>query len=219
MVQSIDVYAVDGTKILNEALPGEKIDLRAYVPATEIASTAYVQGVEEKSILSQKDNLFSFDNIQITKAFRTFCGTGSYTPPGTIPEAVDPKKVIQSVQTWYGEYYLPSDVHILPKNYDINAYVREQGGIDFTEDIWLDKGYIVVNFDIVTYQEGADAGHLSYINKENALHGYCNMWKLEGAQLSKTDSKGTKISFKYGDYLLYYTDKSATQDYLSGGTH
>lgn len=189
------------------------------VPDTEISATAYVEGNTEKEIKAQHDTLFTFGDISISKAFRTFNGTSSYTPSKTIPSTVDPKSVVQSVQNWYGEYYLPSDVHVLPKGFNLNAYINDHGAIDFTEDIWLKKGYIIVNFDIVTYKEGKDDGHLSYINKDNALKGYCNMWKMEGSQLVKSDSIGNIFDFKYGDYVMYYTDRSAAKDYISGGTH
>lgn len=189
------------------------------VPDIEIASTSYVTGKSTKDVSAQMDKLFTFGQMNMSTAFRTFCGTSNYTPTKTIPSTVDPKKVIQSVQKWYGEYYLPSDVHVLTKGYDLNTYIKDNGAIDFKEDIWLKNGYIIVNFDIVTYQEGKAGGHLSYINKENALQGYCNMWRMEGSQLVKTDNVGNTFEFKYGDYLMYYTDKSAAQDYISGGTH
>ncbi len=45
------------------------------------------------------------------------------------------------------------------------------------------------------------------------------MWKREGYQYKKNDNKGNEFNFLDGDYLLYYTDKSAAQDYISAGTH
>ena len=45
------------------------------------------------------------------------------------------------------------------------------------------------------------------------------MWKLEGSQLAKTDTYGNTFEFKYGDYVMYDTEKSAAKDYKSGGTH
>lgn len=189
------------------------------VPDIEIAATSYVTGKTIKDVKAQKDILFNFGEMSMSNSFRTYSGTSSYTPSKTIPSTVDPKTVIQSVQKWYGEYYLPSDVHVLPKGYDLNSFIRDNGAIDFNESIWLKNGYIIVNFEIVTFKEGKEDGHLSYINKDNALKGYCNMWKMEGSQLVKTDSSGNTFEFKYGDYLMYYTDKTAAQDYISGGTH
>lgn len=189
------------------------------VPNTEIVATSHVTGKTNKEVKSQKDTLFYFGDIRFSKAFRTFSDTSSYTPTGTIPSTIDPKLAMKSVQTWYGEYYLPSDTHVLPKDCDLDSYIKKYGAIDFKENIWLKNGYIIVNFDIVTYREGDEKGHLSYINKDNALRGYCNMWKMEGTQLVKTDSAGNMFDFKYGDYVMYYTEKSASKDYKSGGTH
>ena len=190
------------------------------VPDTEITATAYVKDVSKKDVKAQKASAFYFGKIVLSSTFRTYVGTSKYTPSDTIPSVVDPKKVIQSVQNWYGEYYLPSDVHVLPKGFDITNYAGNKGGIDYTEDIWLKNGYIVVNYDIQTIQKGnSEESHLSYINKDNALKGYCNMWRMEGSQLVKTDTAGNTFEFKYGDYIMYYTDKSAAQDYISGGTH
>lgn len=189
------------------------------VPEKEVTQTAYVDGATADSIRSRKNEMFSFGEIQLKNTFRTYTGDSSYIPSGVIPSSVGTKKVLQSVQSWYGEYYLPSDVHVVAKDFNLKKYASERGYIDFTEDIWLNKGYIIVNFDIVTYQAGKEQGNLSYVNKENALKGYCNMWKLEGSQLTKTDTYGNTFEFKYGDYVMYDTEKSAAIDYKPGGTH
>jgi hypothetical protein len=42
---------------------------------------------------------------------------------------------------------------------------------------------------------------------------------MEGFQHQKKDYKNNVFNFMDGDYILYYTDKSAAQDYISGGTH
>lgn len=189
------------------------------VPEKEITATSYIDGVTADSIRSRKNEMFSFGEIQLKNTFRTYIGDSSYIPSGVIPNSVGRKKVLQSVQSWYGEYYLPSDVHVVAKDFNLKKYAGERGYIDFTEDIWLNKGYIIVNFDIVTYQTGKNQGNLSYVNKENALKGYCNMWKLEGSQLTKTDTYGNTFEFKYGDYVMYDKEKSAAIDYKSGGTH
>lgn len=189
------------------------------VPKKEITANAYVDSVTEELVRSRESEMFSFGDIQLNTTFRTYIGDSSYIPSGVIPSSVGAKKVMQSVQNWYGEYYLPSDVHVIVKDFDLKKYTKERGYIDFTEDIWLNKGYIIVNYDIVTYQTGKEQANLSYINRENALQGYCNMWKLEGSQLSKTDIYGNTFEFKYGDYVMYDTERSAAIDYKSGGTH
>lgn len=189
------------------------------VPEKEVTETAYVDGVTVDSIRSRRNEMFSFGEIELKNTFRTYVGNSSFIPSGVIPSLVGTKRVLQSVQSWYGEYYLPSDVHVVAKDFNLKKYASERGYINFKEDIWLNKGYIIVNFDIVSYQTGKEQGNLSYVNKENALKGYCNMWRLEGSQLTKTDNYGNTFEFKYGDYVLYDTEKSAAIDYKSGGTH
>lgn len=189
------------------------------VPIQEINNTAFVDGETIEEVRSRKSELFTFGQIELHSQFRTYIGGSKYIPSGVIPSGVKEQEVISSVQQWYGEYYLPSQIHVVPKDFNLGIYAVDKGSLDFTEDIWLRGGYIVINFDIVTYQTGSEKGNLSYINKENALKGYCNMWELEGVQLDKKDSVGNVFHFKYGDYILYDIEKSAASDYRSGGTH
>jgi len=96
-------------------------------------------------------------------------------------------------------------------------HIKKNGPITYKEDFWLKNGYVIVNFDIETIQKGKK--HLSYINADNAAQGYCNMWKKEGYQYEKKDYKGNLFQFSDGDYIMYYTNKSAAKDYISSGTH
>lgn len=186
------------------------------VPSAEIATTARIKGVTEKVLKGIKRNVFTFMNIIIPENMRTFIGT-NYSPTGIIPTGVDPDKVIKSKQRWYGEYYIPSEVHIVPKGFDVFRYAKEHGSIDYFEEIWLKDGYIIVNFDIETIND--DTRYLSYINPINSIQGYCNMWNREGFQYLKTDEKGRLFQFLDGDYILYDTNQSAAIDYISRGTH
>lgn len=182
------------------------------IPEKELKQTAYYQGVPLKKWKAQKKNIFTFKNIMIPPSLRTFVG---YVK--NVPSTVTEKMIAQSVQNWYGEYYLPAEVHVAPKDYDILEYVKYNGPLNYKEKFWLKKGYIIVNFEIETIKDGKR--HLSYINKDNAAEGYCNMWNREGYQYKKTDFKGTTFQFQDGDYIMYYTDKSVNDDYTSGGTH
>ena len=186
------------------------------VPTKEIITTARIKGVTENELKGVKKNVFTFTNMMIPENMRTYIGT-DYTPTGTVPASVDPDKVTQSKQRWYGEYYFPSEIHVVPKGFDVIRYARDHYGIDYKEGFWLKNGYVIVNFDIETINN--DKRYLSYINKENSLHGYCNMWNMEGYQYSKTDYKGNVFDFIDGDYVLYSTDGSAAKDYISAGTH
>ncbi|WP_313133390.1 DUF5704 domain-containing protein, partial [Anaerocolumna sp.] len=182
------------------------------ISETALKQTAFFEGVSLKTWKAQKRNVFTFANIMIPKSLRTFVGYAANIPT-TVTEAM----VAKSVQNWYGEYYLPSEVHVVSKGFDILAHIKKKGPINYKEDFWLKDGFIIVNFDIETIQNGKR--HLSYINVDNAAQGYCNMWKREGYQYEKTDYKGNIFHFIDGDYIMYYTDKSAAKDYISSGTH
>ena len=191
-------------------------DIYRSVPNKEIVTTARMKEMTESQLKGIKKNVFTFTNIMIPEHMRTYIGT-DYTPTGKVPDGVEPDKVIQSKQRWYGEYYFPSEIHVAPKGFDVIRYARDHYGIDYKESFWLKNGYIIVNFDIETIHN--DKRYLSYINQENASNGYCNMWNMEGYQYEKTDYKGNVFEFIDGDYILYNTDHSAAKDYISAGTH
>ncbi len=182
------------------------------IPEAALKQTAYFEGVSLKKWKAQRKDVFTFTDIMIPRSLRTLIG---YI--GKVPATVTEAMVAKSVQNWYGEYYLPSEVHVVPKGFDIQSYIKNNGPIDYKEYFWLKNGYIIVNFHIETIQNGKR--HLSYINTDNAAKGYCNMWKREGYRFEKTDYKGNIFQFIDGDYIMYYTDKSAAKDYISSGTH
>ncbi len=182
------------------------------IPEGALKQTAYYKGVSLKDWKAQIRNVFTYTNIMIPESLRTFVGYIA-----DVPNSVTEKEVAQSVQNWYAEYYLPSEIHVAPKDFDIKDYVKYNGGLNYKENFWLQGGYVIVNFQSETVQNGER--HLSYINSDNAAKGYCNMWKREGYQYKKNDYKGNEFNFSDGDYALYYADKSASKDYISAGTH
>lgn len=191
-------------------------DVYRSVPSTEITTTARIKGVTERILRGLERNVFTYMNIMIPESMRTFIGT-NYTPTGTVPAGVEPDKITKSMQRWYGEYYIPSEVHVVPKGFNVLQYAKENGAIDYFEDIWLKDGYIIINFDIETIKN--DARYLSYINPTNFPHGYCNMWNKQGYQYTKIDEESNTFNFQDGDYILYDTNQSAAIDYISRGTH
>ncbi len=182
------------------------------IPEGALKQTAYYENIPLKNWKAQMKNIYTFTNIMLPGSLRTFVGYVSNVPAG-----VTEQQIAESVQNWYGEYYLPSEIHVTPKGFDILEYIKNNGGLNYKEPFWLKDGYVIVNFQIETVQNGIL--HLSYINADNAKSGYCNMWKREGYQYKKVDYKGNEFNFTDGDYVLYYTDKSAAQDYITAGTH
>lgn len=182
------------------------------IPENELKRTAYYEGIPLRKWKSQTKKIYNFKNILLPSSLRTFIGSAD-----TIPQMITEKQIASSVQNWYGEYYLPAEVHIVPKGYDITAYALRHGGLDYHESFWLKEGYIIVNFDITTVKDGEP--NLSYINAVNSEKGYCNMWQREGYQYRKTNYDGINFQFQDGDYVIYYANRSVKEDYLSAGTH
>ncbi len=191
-------------------------DVYTSIPLTELSEKARLEGKTPEEIKAASAKIYTFSNIMISEKLRTYIGQ-NYTPTKTIPSGVSKEKVVKSVQKWYFEYYLPSEIHICEKGFDVAEYAKYHYGLDLKEDFWLTEGYLLVNFEIQTITE--EERRLSYINAENAKLGYCNMWKLEGFAYRKTDSANREYYFKDGDTLLYELDGSAAEDYLTGGTH
>lgn len=165
--------------------------------------------------------VYTFSNIQIPDTLMRYAGAMSYfdaqeNPP--IPKAVLEKKK-KSVQNWSCEYYLPAAISVCPKGYDVAEYANKHGGLDYKENFWLKMGYIIVNFEIESIQNGERS--LSYINAGNQKEGYCNMWKMEGGAVSKKDSMGYLFNFQEGDFVLYYasSQKSVRKDYRTSGLY
>lgn len=186
------------------------------VPEEELNEKETLIGTGMQAIKYQLSPMFTFHHILLSEKFRTYVGR-NHTPTGKIPAGVNEKKAAMSKQKWYGEYYLPSQLYVVPKDFDLAGYEQEHGGFHFRENFWLKNGYIMVQFDVKTVNDGKI--YLSYRNQENAKYGYCNMWKKEGFSYEKTDTDGVKWKLEDGDTFLYDTDKRVGLDYLSGGTH
>ncbi|WOO35096.1 DUF5704 domain-containing protein [Anaerocolumna sp. AGMB13020] len=182
------------------------------IPESELEKTAFFEGVTIQKLKAQQKKVYNFMNIMLPSSLRMYVGTLAQIPSG-----VTAKQVATSVQKWYGEYYLPAEVHIVPKGFDVTAYAVNNGGLNYKESFWLKDGYIIVNFDITTVKEGIL--NLSYINEKNSTNGYCNMWKREGYQYQKTSYGDITFQFQDGDYIIYYSNKNVNGDWTSRGTH
>lgn len=178
----------------------------------ELYQAAVIKGITKAALMVQRRKVFTYTNIMIPESLRTFVGYHS-APPSSVPI----NDIAKSVQNWYGEYYFPSEIHVAPKDFDILTYVKKNGPLTYKESFWLKDGYIIVNFEIETVQNGNR--YLSYINKTNEANGYCNMWKREGFSYTKTDYKNNIFTFIDGDFILYHTDHSVSSDWISSGTH
>lgn len=133
--------------------------------------------------------------------------------------------VLSSVQDWYCNYYLPSEIFVTKKGTKIEDYL----GAEFTgdEECWIKDGYLVVNFDLVTVDGNNERLTYNCLIHEtptadglDTYTGLCDMWKWEGYVNSKMDTDGITFPFEDGDIFMYEIGgASANSDYTNGGTH
>ena len=92
-----------------------------------------------------------------------------------------------SMQTWYGCYTIPSEIFVSTMTPDeINEYASTHGGLDpDDENVWLQDGYLIVNFDIKSHNSTDKNKDLVY---EGSYTGSENMW--EGQKQDRTAEVG-----------------------------
>ena len=200
-------------------------DVYLGIPKAELKNTALLKHTTYKKFISQVETMFTFGNIKLSSAFRTFVNqdysksiftssdAAAISAKGITSADLDIRK-----QRWYGEYYIPGTAMAVKSGFDVYDYA-EKYGVDRNESFWLMDGYIIVNYDIYTIDQYGNQ-RLSYTNANNYLNnGNCCMWVLEGYQLQKTDYDDITFSFKIGDVILYDAEKNTNDDYEVGGTH
>lgn len=95
-----------------------------------------------------------------------------------------------SMQTWYGAYTVPQKILVCDKDFNFADYSEKNGGFNEYSDCWYsDKGYLILSFDIVTYNDNAP--HLKYYG------GVEDMWKQENPTVGQKIP--IEVDFKTGD--------------------
>lgn len=104
-----------------------------------------------------------------------------------------------SMQTWYGTYTIPGSLRVvdvdkvkeecdkLGYTYDNNLtplynYLEAKGSIRPNEDIFINDGYLILNFDIKSYKDNGNYAHLQYYGDTDAS---LDMWNREDPDNSK----------------------------------
>jgi len=195
------------------------------IPKEQLKTMADIFDIPINEYNNQYLPLFTYKRMQIYYAFRTFTNS-EYLHKVVISDEyseikaakIKQQDIMQRMQTWYGEYWFPADVHVVAKGYDVLDYSVKKG-ISYDESFWLTGGYIIINFDIVTLDSNGKE-LLSYTNTENALNGYCSMWDTEDPVDYKVSDDGTiqkpvTFYFKPGDFMVYYSDHNLREDYTT----
>ena len=128
------------------------------------------------------------DDLEYLTDRKTTNGNLYKVTPQTNPEYWDLHRM--SMQTWFGEYWIPSQLYVtedvfkadadgdgVEEEYDsIYDYMDKYGSIEGNEDFFIDDGYLVLNFQIRSYNEGK--GHLAYFA---ANQDGLDQWTKEGS--------------------------------------
>lgn len=199
-------------------------DLKLGIPPSEMKLTSALRNQRYGEFYWQNSPMYTFAKIQLNNSFRTFIGQKYKDNIKKLScfddiqkSGVKESDADKSMQRWYGQYYIPNEVHAVNKGYNVMDYAKKYG-VDYDEEYWLTDGYIFVNFEIYTIQNGKQ--HLSYINADNYLdHGNCSMWVMEGAPLSKKSNKGPTFHLYAGDVCIYYGNKKMGDDYTPGAIY
>lgn len=200
-------------------------DLYLGIPKQELKKTAKLRGMTYSAFTSKYSAMFNFSDIRLNWAFRTYVNSPYLSRVKSYPsfnemkeEGITEGEIQERMQRWYGQYYIPNEVHAVVKGFDVMDYA-DKYGIDYKEDFWLEEGYIIVNFSIETVGENGKR-RLSYMNASNYLeNNNCSMWALEGPILSKTSYKGPTFNFYAGDVMIYYSNKKMSDDYHPGSIY
>jgi len=173
-----------------------------------MSAAAYAKQYIEK-LSKNKTWVGRLDWLLLPADVRTLIG-----PKSGLPASVDAERANAAIQRWYGEYSIPSDVYVVKKGTNIAEYGRTNR-LDESSDIFLKKGYIIVNFNIETIRDGNTARpHLQYIHAP-----LMNQWRLEGYQQSYQDPYGNRFNLLDGDVVFYHGDQSSKKDFNSQVPH
>lgn len=197
-------------------------DLYLGIPQAELKQTAAIRGSTYSKFTAKSEAMFNFSDIRLNYAFRTYVNNDylnkvkAYASYADVQASgITDNDILKRMQRWYGQYYIPNEVHVVEKGFDVMGYA-DKYGVDYTESFWKKDGYIIVNFTIETLGEDKTR-RLSYINASNYKNnGNCSMWVTEGPVLSKTSSKGPTFNFYAGDFCIYYNGKRMSDDYETG---
>lgn len=139
-----------------------------------------------------------------------------------------------SIQKWYGTYRIPANlyvhIHIPGEDEDDPAweYALDHNGISKNSDFWERDGYLVVNFEIMTENEGME--HLEYFpseleeNNGRTSEGTKDQWYIENFGVnnlgqSRTVYAGddnTEITVRSGDVAVIDLQKNINSRYQTG---
>ena len=194
------------------------------IPDKQLQMMADIKKISVNKYKWEDTDLFTYSTIRITSPLMTYVNTDYLLDLKAGDQyskiraaGITDTDIVNRMQTYYAEYFLPADIFLVEKGFDVYGYMSKHG-VSNHEAFWLTGGYLIINFDIYTTRGAAK--NLSYLNTANASKGYCSMWKMEGAVSGKVSYNGrrdpsTIFEFNPGDFLIYYSNKSVKDDYVT----
>lgn len=132
-----------------------------------------------------------------------------------------------SMQTWFGAYWIPNQLYVTDGVFEADAdgdgvketydtiwdYAEEKGYIEGNEDFIKKDGYLVINFDIKTVNDGQY--HLQYYG------GNKDQWQMEGCPDTvevgdKAFNDTITIPVESGDVAIVDLEKSTMDNFYVG---
>ncbi|MEN1990788.1 bacterial surface protein, partial [Paenibacillus sp. ES5-4] len=159
----------------------------------------------------KKTPVGGYSKLLLPEQLKTLIG------PKEIPmnASVTPERANASIQRWFGEYSIPADTLAVAQGTNLAEVGRLNGGLTKKSPVFLKDGYIVVNFNIESIQNGnLQAPHLQYINAP-----LMNQWRLEGYRPNILDSYLKIYHVKDGDVVFYNADQSSRDDFSAQAPH
>lgn len=194
------------------------------IPQAELEITAAIRNILIGDWEWTYANLvYGAAKVEMTAPFRTYTGSEYADSVLSGPNAdrvtdagITEADLIKSKQSWYGSLFVPGNARAVDSTFDVFEYAKKIP-INYTESFWKKDGYIIVNLEIKVYDKDGKE-RLSYLNKVHEDY-YCNMWKMEGPIIGKSDNGRVTMYFEPGDFMIYSVEHSATEDYVVGGIY
>ena len=130
----------------------------------------------------------------------------------------------KSMQTWFGEYTVPNYlfVSLVDESTGKDAYRTMMDEGDYVTDsseCWKEGGYLVINFEIITYRDGHE--HLHYYVNDDLSGKWLNMWTREQGGISnmttvRSGRAVNDIELRTGDVAVVNMTRRYSDRYSTG---
>jgi hypothetical protein len=179
----------------------------------ELKTTAAIRGQNLSTWTGTKATVYTYQGLTSNVLFKTFSNSkyAKLMIDGGDNGTKTSNDITKLKQSWYFEYSLP-EFHAVTKGYDVDAYIRSTGTLNYKESFWKKNGYVIVHFDIEAYDKNGTK-IMTYAAPNN------NMWNMEGFKASRTDANSKTFTFQPGDVFMVYADPNKMLSSDFSGDH